>query len=196
MATPTQTAAAPAANRRVYGEILQGVTAEGRRLRAGVFNDNVVRAAAGLAMALGTVAFAYAYFAEVYLPLQIVTIGFVTEFLIRVTVGLQYSPMGALGRWMTSRQPPQWASAKPKRFAWTLGLIMSTAMMIMTSIGVRGTLPLAICLIFVALMWLEATLGVCLGCEIHRLMVRWGWMAKDDDYEVCSRGTCAVASPR
>jgi hypothetical protein len=68
--------------------------------------------------------------------------------------------------------------------------------MIMTNTGVRGTLPLPVCLIFVALMWLEAALGVCLGCEIHRLTGRWGWMAKDDDYEVCSHGTCAIAAPR
>ena len=39
---------------------------------------------------------------------------------------------------MTSRQAPDWVSAKPKRFAWTLGLGMAFSMMIITNSGVRG----------------------------------------------------------
>jgi len=48
------------------------------------------------------------------------------EFLIRVMVGLQYSPTGIVARAITCRNPPQWVSAKPKRFAWTLGLGMGS----------------------------------------------------------------------
>ena len=187
---------AAAAPRRLYGEVLQGVTDEGRRLRAGVFNEHEVRAAAGLTLLFGTVALVYAYFSQVYLPIQIVTTFFFFEFLIRVIAGIQYSPMGVVGRWMTSRQTPHWVSAKPKRFAWTLGLLMAASMMIITNIGIRGPLPLTICLICLTLMWLEAVLGLCLGCETHRLLVRLGWVGKDEEYEVCSHGSCSIDAPR
>ena len=186
----------PASTRRVYGEILEGVTEEGRRLRAGVFNEHEVRAAAGMTLLLGTIALVYAYFAQVYLPIQIITTFFFVEFLIRVTAGIQYSPMGIVGRWMTSRQTPHWVSAKPKRFAWTLGLLMAASMMVITNVGIRGPLPLTICLICLTLMWLESVLGLCLGCETHRLMVRMGWVANDKDYEVCTHGTCSIDAPR
>lgn len=161
-----------------------------------MFDENQVRAAAGLTMALGTVGFVYAYFAKVYVPIQVVTTVFFIEFLIRVTAGLKYSPIGMLARWMTQRQPPQWASAKPKRFAWTLGLVMSLAMMIITNSGIRGALPLTICLICLALMWLEAVLGLCLGCEIHRLLVRRGFATKDDAFEICAHGSCTIDGRR
>src|SRR5687767_2290455 len=105
-----------------YGETLDGPTVDGRVLHAGVFNGVEVRAAAGITMALGAIAFVYANFEKVFEPIQIVPTFFFVEFLIRVTLGLGYSPVGVVSRWITRRQPPQWVSAKPKRFAWSLGL--------------------------------------------------------------------------
>jgi hypothetical protein len=174
-----------------FGEIIHGLSDNGVELQAAVFNEHEVRAAAGITMVLGAVAFVYAFFAQVYLPIQIVTTVFFVEFLIRVMAGLKYSPVGLAARWMTQRQAPQWVSAKPKRFAWTLGLVMSFAMMVITNSGIRGTLPLTICLICLVLMWLEAVLGLCLGCEMHGLMVRRGWASKDPAFEVCAHGACA-----
>jgi len=177
---------------RVYGELLHATDANGKQLTAGVFEEGQVRAAAGLTLALGSVAFANAYFAQVYAPIQIVTTLFFFEFLIRVTVGIGYSPMGLIAYRMTRRQPPQWVSAQPKRFAWTMGLVMSMAMMIITNSGIRGPLPMTICLICLTLMWLEAVLGLCLGCEIHRQLVRRGWMQADRNFEICTNGSCTV----
>ena len=51
-------------------------------------------------------------------------------------------------------------------------------MMVITNLGIRGALPLTICLVCMTLMWLEAVLGLCLGCEIHGLLVRRGWAAQ------------------
>lgn len=183
------------ASTRLYGQAISGQTPEGTALRAGVFNEHEVRAAAGLTMALGTVAFVFAYFAKVYLPIQIVTTVFFVEFLVRVRFGFQYSPVRYAVRWMTSRRAPEWASAKPKRFAWTMGLVMSFAMMVITNSGIRGALPLTICLICIALMWMESVLGLCAGCEIHGFLVRRGWATKDPAYEICAHGACCI-SPR
>jgi hypothetical protein len=187
--TPVPVTAAPAAA-RFYGQRVQGLSQDGRAVVAGVFDENQVRAAAGLTMVAGAVAFVYAYFAQVYLPIQIVTTLFFVEFVFRVSFGIHKSPLGLLARWLTRRQAPHWASAQPKRFAWTMGLVMSFAMMVITNVGIRGALPLTICLICLLLMWLEAVLGLCLGCEIHGLLVRRGWTRKDAAYEICAHGAC------
>lgn len=176
---------------RLFGETIEGLAMAGQPIKAGVFDENQVRAAAGITLVLGAVAFVYAYFAKQYLPIQLVTTFFFIEFALRVGLGLRYSPVGQLARWLTGRQPPHWVSAKPKRFAWSLGLVMSLAMMIITNSHIRGTLPLSICLLCMTLMWLEAVLGLCLGCEIYALLVRRGWVAKDEAFEICSRGACA-----
>jgi hypothetical protein len=166
------------------------LAADRSRVRAGFVNENEVRAAAGLTMLVGAVAFAYAYFDRQYLPLQAVASLFCLEFLVRVTVGLRYSPAGVVARALTFDQSPQWVSAAPKRFAWTLGLAMTAAMTVITNSGIRGLLPRTICLICLALMWLESVLGLCLGCKIHGLLARRAWTSKRLAGVLCADDAC------
>ena len=81
-----------------------GTAVDGTELHAPVVDENEVRAAAGLTMVIGAVAFSYAYFTRQYIPLQIIASLFFVEFLIRVVVGLRSSPIGALAR-VTDLQP-------------------------------------------------------------------------------------------
>ena len=67
---------------------------------------------------------------------------------------------------------------------------MALAMAVITNGGVRRTLPTTICLTCLTLMWMEAMLGMCLGCEIYGLMVRRGWRPPDGAFEVCAGGAC------
>ena len=155
-----------------------------------VVNENDARAAAGLTMVTGAVAFSYAYFDKQYIPLQVAASLFFVEFLIRVTLGLRYSPFGVVARAMTLSRAPQWVSATPKRFAWTLGLAMAFAMTVITNSGIRGYLPRTICLICLTLMWLESVLGLCVGCKIYGLLALRGWVAVGDGDESCADGYC------
>ena len=175
-----------------FGQRISGRTVDGAELHAAVVDENQVRAAAGLTMVLGAVAFSYAYFDAQYIPLQAVSTLFFVEFLARLTVGLRYSPIGVIARAMTLRRVPDWVSAKPKRFAWKLGLGMAFSMMIITNSGIRGMLPRTICAICLTLMWMESVLGLCVGCKLHAMLVRRGWTTKDPDYEVCAHGVCEV----
>jgi hypothetical protein len=160
-------------------------------LYARLVNENEVRAAAGLTMVIGAVAFSYAYFDHFFLPLKTAASFFFVEFLIRVTIGFKYSPIGVISRGMTRGRSPEWVSTKPKRFAWTLGLGMALAMTVITNVNIHGMLPRTLCLICLTLMWMESALGLCLGCEIYGLMARRGWRAKDPDM-VCAGGACEV----
>jgi hypothetical protein len=161
-------------------------------LEARAFDENEVRAAAGLTMVTGAVAFCFAYFNKNYAPLQAVTTFFFAEFLIRLVAGLRASPMGLVSRALTTGRPPEWVSARPKRLAWTIGLGMSFAMMIITNSGIRGTLPRTMCLICLTMMWLESVLGFCVGCELHRQLALRGWVADDPEFEVCAGGRCEI----
>lgn len=180
----------------IYGESIAERAADGRTFATGVFNEHEVRAAAGVTLALGAFAFVHAYFAKEYAPIKVVTALFFVEFALRVAAGLHYSPVGRLAKLLTWRRPPHWVAAKPKRFAWSLGLVLSLAMTLITNANVRGPLPLTICLLCMALMWLEAVLGFCLGCEIYGRLVRRGWIAKDRANEACGDGACEVRDGR
>jgi hypothetical protein len=171
--------------------VIEGLTLEGRPVLAGVFDDRQVRAAAGVTLALGGVAFAYAALGKQYLPIRAVTAFFALEFLLRVAFGLGASPVGRLARLLARGRPPEWAAARPKRFAWSLGLGMALLMAVLTNAGVRGPLPFAICSVCLSLMWLEAVLGFCLGCAIHGALVRRGWLASDGS-QPCRGGSCRL----
>lgn len=164
----------------------------GRELRAAVVNENAVRAAAGLTLVIGAVAFSMALFDGNFIPLQVASCVFFIEFLVRTTAGLRYSPVGIVAVWMTRRRPPDWVSLKPKLFAWRLGLTLSCSMVIITNSGIRGLLPRTICIICMLLMWMETSLGLCLGCEIYARLVRRGWIAKDPEVERCANGVCEL----
>jgi len=180
---------------RRYGERVEVVARDGRPVLAGVFDERQVRAAAGITMALGSVAFAEALLAKSYLPIRAVTAFFFVDFTLRVWLGLGRSPVGLLARTLTRTMPPEWVSAAPKRFAWSLGLVMSLAMTVITNLRITGLLPMSICTLCLTLMWLEAVLGLCLGCQVHRLLVRRGLLGARANVEICSDGACQVGVP-
>jgi Domain of unknown function (DUF4395) len=163
---------------------------DGRQLHAAVVNEYQARAAAGITMALGAIAFVYANFDKLFWPIRTMSAFLSVEFLIRIIAGLERSPSGLVAGWMTRREAPRWVSAKPKRFAWTIGAVMALAMTVITNSGIHGALPRTVCLICLTLMWMEAVLGLCLGCEIYGVMVRRGWRAPDDAFEICANGAC------
>jgi hypothetical protein len=175
-----------------FGERIPGLIVNGRELLAPVFNEHEVRAAAGITMVVGAVAFSFAYFRHQYIPLQAVASFFLLEFLIRVTLGIRYSPVGVVSRLLMRNLPPQWVSAKPKRFAWAIGLGIALSMTIITNSGIRGWTPRSLCLVCLTMMWLESALGLCVGCKLYGWLARRGWIAKDDAIEVCADGSCEV----
>jgi len=91
-----------------FGEHIAGLTADGREVRAAVFDEHEVRAAAGLTMVAGALGFGPAYFQHQYLPLRLVTAFLCAEFLVRVTVGLRYSPASLVARALLRGRPPEW----------------------------------------------------------------------------------------
>ena len=178
-----------------FGQNVAGLVVGGRELRATVFNENEVRAAAGVTLVIGAVAFCFAYFEQRYVPLQVASSFFLVEFVLRTTLGIRYSPAGVAARWLTRGQAPEWVSAKPKRFAWTIGVAMASAMIVITNTGIRGTLPMTMCLICMTLMWMECALGLCLGCKLYAWLVRHGYKSRDAEIEVCAGGVCALPTP-
>jgi hypothetical protein len=165
-----------------------------RSLRPARYNENQVRAAAGITMAAGTYAFVYAYFDKQFLPIKVVTTFFFVDFLIRVFGNLSHSPSGFVGSLLVRGRPPEWVSPEPKRFAWSIGLVMSFAMMVITNSGITGVLPRTICLICVTLMWLESVIGFCAGCYMYSIGVRRGWVQKKEGM-VCAGGVCDIPAP-
>ena len=92
------------------------------------------------------------------------------------------STTAVLGTYLTHKQQPIYQPMHPKVFAWSLGLILAILCQISLYYTVMQSISfyfLATCLLF---MWLEATCGICAGCYIHHILVRFGIIKDSCDH--------------
>lgn len=100
---------------------------------------------------------------------------------------------------------PVWKPLLPKRFAWSIGATMIAtclvffnpdvfagwvngltghALLTTTSNFMPRWIPLVLVWVCLGFMWMEAVLGVCVGCKVHALLVRMGVLK--DECEACN----------
>lgn len=176
-----------------FGEVIPNLLINGEPAPYPVLNERENRATAGLKMAFGTLAFTNAFFAQNFLILKIVIFSFFIEFSIKVLFGPTLAPYSIAGRWLVRNQEPEWVGAIQKRFAWTIGLMMSVAMIYIVHIyQITGPLPFTMCAICVVLMWLEASAGICVGCMIYWKLVNKGWLAQPEFAPACAGNSCQI----
>lgn len=118
------------------------------------------------------------------------------EMLAGMSVKTSYlSPTIWLSTWLARSARPVWKPLAPKRFAWAIGASMiclclvffhpekfAQALNTVTQHTLLPTteqflprwLPLVMVWVCLGLMWLEAILGFCVGCQIHALLVKVG----------------------
>jgi hypothetical protein len=131
-------------------------------------NEKAARtvAAGGLGIALLTVATGWFW----------LTIPLAYGFWARVLTGPTLSPLGQLATRVVAPRlgAPQTVPGPPKRFAQAMGLVMSTtALVLALPLGLQ-TAAAVVLLVLAAAASLEAFAGVCLGCEIFRVLMRAG----------------------
>lgn len=99
-----------------------------------------------------------------------------------------FAPLGWIGTFLAVMlQPtPLWKPASPKRFAWLIGLILSTACF--TLVQLRQELGsaykpavTAVALTCSAATWLEGNAGFCIGCFLYNTV-----FVKYFNYEECN----------
>ena len=126
------------------------------------------------------------------LVINITVILFTIEFLIRV-FDPHFAPFYALGRLIVSNQKPDWVGAIQKRFAWSLGLLMATSMIVLSMIyGVRGAIPFTICGICLTLLFFEISFGICIGCKLYYGLMNVGVIKKPQSMPACPGGVCEI----
>jgi ABC-type sugar transport system permease subunit len=105
------------------------------------------------------------------------------------------SPSILISSYLGHSRPAVWKPLVPKRFAWVIGASLISVCLVFfnpdTFAGWVNALfraellpttvnflpywiPLVLVWVCLGLMWMEAVLGYCLGCQIHALMVRFG----------------------
>jgi len=149
-----------------------------------MLNEREVRAGAGILFFITFSVLLNAIHNNDMASTQLMIISFFVEFLFR-TINPKYAPSLILGRWVVSNQTPEYVEAKPKRFAWNLGLGLASIMFISTTFYDLGPLNLLICWVCVLLLFLESAFGICLGCVIYKKIFK-------QEVNHCAGDVCAI----
>lgn len=154
-----------------------------------VLNEREVRAGAGILFFAAFVAFTQAFQMGNFTMMRLVVLAFFADFAIRVLVNPRYAPSLVLGRLVTRGQDPEYVGAPQKRFAWALGLVMATVAITMVYVfNTAGPMLLTLCLVCIALMFMEAAFGICVGCKMYSLFA-------SEKAQMCPGGACSFGGP-
>jgi hypothetical protein len=148
-----------------------GENVEGYNFR--VLNEREIRAAAGILFLATFISLMFILFKNDFLPIKYVLTVFLADFIIRVFVNPKFSPTLIVGRLIVHNQTPEYVGAQQKKFAWTIGVILSTTMFIFIVI-VNSYSPITgiICLVCLLFLFFEAAFGICLGCKFYPLFFK------------------------
>lgn len=138
-----------------------------------VLNEREIRAAAGLLFLVMFISLMLILFRRDFLLVKYVIVGFLFDFIIRVLINPRFSPMLILGRLIVSRQTPEYVGAPQKKFAWTIGLILSSVMFILLVVlNSYSIITGATCLVCLTFLFFETAFGICLGCLVYPLFYK------------------------
>lgn len=176
-----------------YGKIIPGLTIYGKPAPYPVLNERAVRAGAGMMFAVGFFSFMQAFYLKEYQYLSYTVLFFFFDFLMKVVVGTRFSPVSTLANFVVRKQAPEYIGAVQKRFAWTIGLVLSGTMVLLVWVfGVRGPVNLMICLTCLVFMFLETSFGICVGCSIYNYLLAKGIIPMPEHKPACPGNVCAI----
>ena len=169
--------------RPVVGEWVGGVDVP-------VVNERAVRASAGLLFLAGFSAWLYGVITGDLVPMRAFGIIFAVEMYVRLFLGTRFTPTLIIGTLITRAQRPEWVEARSKRFAWGLGFAMAMAgCLALGWLGLPAAIAQTVCGICLALLYVEAAFGYCLGCELARRFSR-------EKPTLCAGDTCTYVPPK
>jgi Domain of unknown function (DUF4395) len=145
-----------------------GETVEGYNIP--VLNEREIRGAAGILFLFMLTSFMIVMFKADFLLIKYFITVFMLDMAIRVFINPKYSPSLIIARFAVRNQTPQYVGAAQKKFAWYIGLTLSTAMFVhMIIFNSYGPVNGISCLICMILMFFEVAFGICIGCKVYSL---------------------------
>jgi len=152
-----------------------------------VLNEREIRAAAGILFLATFLSLMFILFKNNFLPIKYVISFFLLDFIIRVFINPRFSPTLIIGRLIVGKQVPEYVGTQQKKFAWTIGVILSATMFVLMVIA-NSYSPISgiICLVCLVFLFFESAFGICLGCMIYPLFFK-------EKAKLCSGEICDPA---
>ena len=118
------------------------------------------------------------------------------NFIIGIFINPKYSPTMFLAKIVIYKQSPLPIGAIQKKFAWSLGLILSAIIFTLSLFLINDSTyfdPVCLlCIICILLLYLEATFGICIGCKLYDLAINLKLLKKPSEKPNCMGDSCEV----
>jgi succinate dehydrogenase hydrophobic anchor subunit len=133
-----------------------------------VINEREARAGAGILLLPAITSFLISFLTHEFTFTKIFVTLFMVDFFIRIFINPKFAPSLILGRIAIQNQTAEYVGAPQKKFAWSIGFILSIVMFFMIVIfEIMTPIKIIICLLCIALLFSETAFGICLGCIIY-----------------------------
>ncbi|MBK6606311.1 MAG: DUF4395 domain-containing protein [Leptospiraceae bacterium] len=161
-----------------------------------VLDERQMRGSAGIMLLLATIAFINGFIIKRYEVLPYISGFLVLNFLIGLFINPKFAPTVFISYMFVQKQSPLFIGAIQKRFAWSLGLILSSCIFILSLFllsDVSYFEPVCfLCLVCLALLFMETAFGICLGCKLYDFTINLKLMKKPEEKPNCMGDVCAT----
>ena len=159
-----------------------------------VVNERVMRGASGIMLLLGLIAFINGFILENYIVLPYISGFLALNFLIGILINPKYSPIRFVAWFLVRKQSSLNIGAVQKRFAWSLGLTLTTVIFILSLFLLKDVTyfePVCmLCLICILFLYLETAFGICVGCKIYHLSIKMKLLKAPKEKPNCMGDAC------
>jgi len=170
-----------------FGECIDGKSYK-------VLDERIMRASAGIMLLLAVIASINGFILRDFEVIPFLVGFLMINFIIGVFINPKYSPTVLLGSLMVYKQSKIPIGAVQKKFAWSLGLLLSTAIFILSLFLLNDPSlfdPVCmLCIICIALLFLETAFGICVGCKLYYLALKLRMLPKPKERPNCMGDSC------
>jgi len=153
-----------------------------------VLNEREIRAAAGILFLIIFISLMIIIFKNDFSLAKYSITFFLTDFIIRVFINPKFSPSLIVGRLIVRNQTPEYVGAKQKKFAWTIGVVLSAIMFVfLLLVNAYSPITGIVCLMCLIFLFFESAFGICLACKLYASIFR-------DKVQYCPGEVCDAKS--
>jgi hypothetical protein len=167
---------------------------EGRNFK--VLDERSMRASAGIMFLFGLVASINGFMLQNFAVIPYLAGFLVVNFVIGIFVNPRFTPTVIIASLFIRKQSPLPIGAIQKKFAWSLGLVLSSSIFILSILTLKDASyfePVCfLCITCLILLYLETAFGICVGCKIYFLAVKIKLLPKPTEKPNCMGDACEV----
>lgn len=172
-----------------FGEYIEGKSFK-------VVDERRMRASSGIMFLAGLIASINGFILHRYAIIPYISGFLVLNFLIGVIINPKFSPSILIAQFFVSKQSPLPIGAIQKKFAWSLGLTLSTVIFVLSIFLQKNALyfePVCmLCIVCLIFLYLETAFGICVGCKLYFLALRIKLLPKPIEKPNCMGDACPV----